>query len=115
MVAGLVADLDWNAPAGTLSGGQRRRVQLAALLIDEWDVIALDEPTNHLDIEGITWLAGHLRQRWSRNSGGLLLVTHDRLFLDEVATTTWEVHEGPDCGVVEPFDGGYAAYVLQRV
>jgi ATP-binding cassette subfamily F protein uup len=78
-------------------------------------VIALDEPTNHLDIEGITWLAGHLRQRWSRNSGGLLLVTHDRWFLDEVATTTWEVHEGPDGGVVEPFDGGYAAYVLQRV
>jgi ATPase subunit of ABC transporter with duplicated ATPase domains len=115
VVAGLVADLDWNAPAGELSGGQRRRVQLAALLIGEWDVIALDEPTNHLDIEGITWLAGHLRQRWSRNSGGLLVVTHDRWFLDEVATTTWEVHDGPNGGVIEPFDGGYAAYVLQRV
>ena len=115
VVAGLVADLDWNAAAGTLSGGQRRRVQLAALLIGEWDVIALDEPTNHLDIEGITWLAGHLRQRWSRTSGGLLLVTHDRWFLDEVATTTWEVHGGPHGGVIEPFDGGYAAYVLQRV
>jgi ATP-binding cassette subfamily F protein uup len=115
VVAGLVADLDWNAQAGTLSGGQRRRVQLAALLIGEWDVIALDEPTNHLDIEGITWLAGHLRQRWSRTSGGLLLVTHDRWFLDEVATTTWEVHGGPHGGVIEPFDGGYAAYVLQRV
>ena len=115
VVAGLVADLDWNGPAGTLSGGQRRRVQLAALLIGEWDVIALDEPTNHLDIEGITWLAGHLTQRWPRSSGGLLLVTHDRWFLDEVATTTWEVHEGPRGGVVEPFDGGYAAYVLQRV
>ncbi len=115
IVAGLVADLDWNGPAGTLSGGQRRRVQLAALLIGEWDVIALDEPTNHLDIEGITWLAGHLTQRWPRSSGGLLLVTHDRWFLDEVATTTWEVHEGPRGGVVEPFDGGYAAYVLQRV
>lgn len=115
VVAGLVADLDWNAQAGTLSGGQRRRVQLAALLIGEWDVIALDEPTNHLDIEGITWLAGHLRQRWSRTSGGLLLVTHDRWFLDEVATTTWEVHGGPRGGVIEPFDGGYAAYVLQRV
>lgn len=115
VVAGLVADLDWTAPAGELSGGQRRRVQLAALLIGEWDVIALDEPTNHLDIEGITWLAGHLRQRWSRNSGGLLVVTHDRWFLDEVATTTWEVHDGPHGGVIEPFDGGYAAYVLQRV
>src|SRR6202041_2142901 len=96
---------------GTLSGGQRRRVQLAALLIHDWDVIALDEPTNHLDIEGITWLAAHLRQRWARNTGGLLLVTHDRWFLDEVATATWEVHDG----IAEPFEGGYAAYVLQRV
>jgi ABC transport system ATP-binding/permease protein len=111
VVAGLVSDLAWDARVATLSGGQRRRVQLAALLIGDWDVIALDEPTNHLDIQGITWLAGHLRQRWSRNAGGLLLVTHDRWFLDEVVTTTWEVHDG----VVEPFDGGYAAYVLQRV
>ena len=115
VVAGLVSDIDWNAAAGTLSGGQRRRVQLAALLLGDWDVIALDEPTNHLDIEGITWLAAHLGQRWSRNSGGLLLVTHDRWFLDEVATTTWEVHSTGKGGVVEPFDGGYAAYVLQRV
>jgi ABC transport system ATP-binding/permease protein len=111
VVGGLVADLAWDATIGTLSGGQRRRVQLAALLVGDWDVIALDEPTNHLDIEGITWLAGHLRQRWARNTGGLLLVTHDRWLLDEVATTTWEVHGG----IVEPFDGGYAAYVLQRV
>ncbi len=111
VVSGLVADIDWNAAIGTLSGGQRRRVQLAALLIDDWDVIALDEPTNHLDIEGITWLAAHLGQRWARSTGGLLLVTHDRWFLDEVATTTWEVHDG----IVEPFEGGYAAYVLQRV
>ena len=111
VVEGLVSDIAWEATVATLSGGQRRRVQLAALLVGEWDVIALDEPTNHLDIEGITWLARHLRQRWSRNTGGLLLVTHDRWFLDEVATTTWEVHDG----IVEPFDGGYAAYVLQRV
>jgi ABC transport system ATP-binding/permease protein len=111
VVGGLVADIAWEATIGTLSGGQRRRVQLAALLVGDWDVIALDEPTNHLDIEGITWLAGHLRQRWARNTGGLLLVTHDRWFLDEVATTTWEVHDG----TVEPFEGGYAAYVLQRV
>ena len=111
VVGGLVADIAWDATIGTLSGGQRRRVQLAELLIHVWDVIALDEPTNHLDIEGITWLAGHLRQRWPRNTGGLLLVTHDRWFLDEVATTTWEVHDG----IVEPFEGGYAAYVLQRV
>ena len=111
VVAGLVSDIDWQAPVGSLSGGQRRRVQLAALLIGEWDVIALDEPTNHLDVEGITWLAAHLKNRWARNSGGLLVVTHDRWFLDEVATATWEVHDG----TVEPFDGGYAAYVLQRV
>jgi ATPase subunit of ABC transporter with duplicated ATPase domains len=111
VVGGLAADIDWNAEIGALSGGQRRRIQLAALLMDEWDVIALDEPTNHLDIEGITWLAAHLRQRWARNTGGLLLVTHDRWFLDEVASTTWEVHDG----IVEPFEGGYAAYVLQRV
>ena len=111
VVGGLVADISWVATIGTLSGGQRRRVQLAALLVSDWDVIALDEPTNHLDIEGITWLAGHLRRRWARNTGGLLLVTHDRWLLDEVATTTWEVHGG----MVEPFEGGYAAYVLQRV
>jgi ATPase subunit of ABC transporter with duplicated ATPase domains len=111
VVAGLVSDIAWDATVATLSGGQRRRVQLARLLVGEWDVIALDEPTNHLDIQGITWLAGHLQQRWARNTGGLLLVTHDRWFLDEVATTTWEVHDG----IVEPFDGGYAAYVLQRV
>ncbi|HVQ99558.1 MAG TPA: ABC-F family ATP-binding cassette domain-containing protein [Mycobacterium sp.] len=111
VVDGLVSDIAWQATIATLSGGQRRRVQLAKLLVADWDVIALDEPTNHLDVEGITWLAGHLRQRWSRNTGGLLLVTHDRWFLDEVANTTWEVHDG----IVEPFDGGYAAYVLQRV
>jgi ATPase subunit of ABC transporter with duplicated ATPase domains len=111
VVGGLASDIAWEATISTLSGGQRRRVQLAELLVGEWDVIALDEPTNHLDIEGITWLAGHLKQRWTRNTGGLLLVTHDRWFLDEVTTATWEVHDG----IVEPFDGGYAAYVLQRV
>ncbi|MEA5119424.1 MAG: ABC-F family ATP-binding cassette domain-containing protein [Propionicimonas sp.] len=111
VITGLVADIDWTATVGELSGGQRRRVSLAALLVGDWDVIALDEPTNHLDIEGIAWLAEHLKNRWARNSGGLLVVTHDRWFLDEVATSTWEVHDG----VVEPFEGGYAAYVLQRV
>lgn len=111
VVGGLVSDIAWDTTVATLSGGQRRRVQLAALLVDDWDVIALDEPTNHLDVEGIAWLAAHLRQRWARNTGGLLVVTHDRWFLDEVTTTTWEVHDG----IVEPFQGGYAAYVLQRV
>ena len=111
VIGGLVADLPWDARVGELSGGQRRRVGLAALLVGDWDVIALDEPTNHLDIEGIAWLASHLKTRWNRNSGGLLVVTHDRWFLDEICTETWEVHDG----IVEPFDGGYAAYVLQRV
>lgn len=111
VIAGLVGDLDWQARVGTLSGGQRRRLGLAALLIGEWDVLMLDEPTNHLDVEGIAWLARHLKNRWPKNVGGLLVVTHDRWFLDEVATSMWEVHDG----VVEPFEGGYAAYVLQRV
>lgn len=111
VMSGLVADIDWGAPVSGLSGGQRRRVQLAALLIGDWDVIALDEPTNHLDVQAITWLAAHLRTRWPPGAGALLAITHDRWFLDEVATTTWEVHDG----LVESFDGGYAAYVLQRV
>ncbi|UAJ78403.1 ABC-F family ATP-binding cassette domain-containing protein [Leifsonia sp. ZF2019] len=111
VIAGLVADLDWEARLDTLSGGQRRRVALARLLAGDWDVLALDEPTNHLDVEAITWLAEHLKRRWSATAGGLLVVTHDRWFLDEVCTLTWEVHDR----VVEPFEGGYAAYILQRV
>ena len=111
VIAGLVGDLDWDGPVAGLSGGQRRRVALARLLAGDWDVLALDEPTNHLDVEAIAWLAEHLKTRWSRNAGALLVVTHDRWFLDEVCTTTWEVHDR----IVEPFEGGYAAYILQRV
>ncbi|MGA4670412.1 ABC-F family ATP-binding cassette domain-containing protein [Propionibacteriaceae bacterium Y1923] len=111
IIAGLLGDLDWHARVGDLSGGQRRRVSLARLLVGDHDVLALDEPTNHLDVEAITWLAGHLKRRWAPNAGGLLVVTHDRWFLDEVCTTTWEVHDR----IVEPFEGGYAAYILQRV
>jgi ATPase subunit of ABC transporter with duplicated ATPase domains len=111
VLGGLVSDIPWDARVGELSGGQRRRVQLAALLIDDVDILLLDEPTNHLDIEGIAWLAAHLKRRWPAASGGLAVVTHDRWFLDEVSTQTWEVHDR----VVEPFEGGYAAYVLQRV
>ena len=111
VVSGLVGDLPWDKLVGDLSGGQRRRVALAALLAGDDDVLMLDEPTNHLDVEAVTWLARHLNRRWSSNAGGLLVVTHDRWFLDEVCTATWEVHDG----IVEPFEGGYAAYVLQRV
>jgi ATPase subunit of ABC transporter with duplicated ATPase domains len=108
---GLVSDVDMNALVGTLSGGQRRRVDLARLLASEWDVLMLDEPTNHLDMGAISWLAGHLRHRWREGAGALLVVTHDRWFLDEVANTMWEVHSKR----VEPFEGGFSAYILQRV
>ncbi|WP_164861789.1 ABC-F family ATP-binding cassette domain-containing protein, partial [Microbacterium sp. CPCC 204701] len=111
VIAGLLGDLDWDGPVTGLSGGQRRRVALAALLVGDHDVIFLDEPTNHLDVEAIAWLAAHVKRRWPANQGGLLVVTHDRWFLDEVCTATWEVHDR----IVEPFEGGYAAYILQRV
>jgi len=111
VIAGLLADVPWHAQIASLSGGQRRRVGLAALLVGDWDVVFLDEPTNHLDVEGIAWLARHLKGRWATDAGALVVVTHDRWFLDEVCTDTWEVHDG----IVEPFEGGYAAYVLQRV
>ena len=111
VIAGLLGDLPWDGPVAGLSGGQRRRVSLATLLVGDHDVLFLDEPTNHLDVEAISWLAEHIKGRWPANQGGLLVVTHDRWFLDEVCNTTWEVHDR----IVEPFEGGYAAYILQRV
>jgi ATP-binding cassette subfamily F protein uup len=110
IMGGLVADVDWHANVHALSGGQKRRVALAKLLIEDHDVIMLDEPTNHLDVEGVAWLSRHLKSRWRANQGAFLVVTHDRWFLDEVCNKTWEVHDG----IVDPFEGGYAAYVLAR-
>ncbi|MGO4383785.1 ABC-F family ATP-binding cassette domain-containing protein [Specibacter sp. RAF43] len=110
IMGALVGEVDWDANIHSLSGGQKRRVALAKLLIGDDDVIMLDEPTNHLDVEGVAWLAGHLKERWRANEGAFVVVTHDRWFLDEVCTRTWEVHDA----MIDPFDGGYAAYVLAR-
>jgi ATP-binding cassette subfamily F protein uup len=95
-----------DTPVAGLSGGERRRVALARLLLDPPELLLLDEPTNHLDVEGVDWLARHLAAR----RGALLVVTHDRWFLDAVCTSTWEV----DAGRVHQYEGGYAAYVLAR-
>ena len=86
VITGLLSDVPWEARVGDLSGGQSRRVSLAALLVGEWDVLILDEPTNHLDVLGVAWLARHLESRWPRNTGALVVVTHDRWFLDRIAT-----------------------------
>ena len=124
--AGLIADLDLSADVTALSGGQRRRVALAAVLTRRADVVILDEPTNHLDVEGVDWLARHRRARVNgpggRGSGALVTVTHDRWFLDAICTNVWEVVPGVDpgggrpqvAGRIETYDGGYAAYVLAR-
>ena len=123
------ADHEWAADAGTrqtvevllagigldrvvdgLSGGERRRCALAALLLDEHDLLILDEPTNHLDVEAVAWLAAHLVEAAARRTEALVVVTHDRWFLDEVCTRTWEVHDGS----VDSYDGGYAAFVLAK-
>ncbi|PVG80938.1 glycerophosphodiester phosphodiesterase [Nocardioides gansuensis] len=102
LLAGIALD---RAVVG-LSGGERRRCALAALLLGHHDLIILDEPTNHLDVEAVAWLAEHLVSRAS----ALIVVTHDRWFLDEVCQTTWEVHDG----AVDSYEGGYAAFVLAK-
>ena len=122
--AGLLADIDPGTEVAALSGGQRRRVALAAVLTSPADVLLLDEPTNHLDVEGVDWLARHLNARFAsrRSAGALVVVTHDRWFLDAICTNVWEVVPGADpgggrpqvAGRVETYDGGYAAYVLAR-
>jgi ATP-binding cassette subfamily F protein uup len=98
--------LGLDAPVGPMSGGERRRIGLAALLVRPSDLLILDEPTNHLDVGGIAWLAGHLRAR----RGALMVVTHDRWFLDAVCTVTWEVADA----TVRVYEGGYAAWTLAR-
>lgn len=120
--AGLIPEVDLDRPLGQLSGGQRRRVALAATLVRDADVVVLDEPTNHLDIEGVTYLAAYLNERFARGEGALVVVTHDRWFLDAVCTRLWEVVPGNDGtggrapvpGHVETYEGGYGAYILQR-
>ncbi|MBB3041492.1 ABC-F family ATP-binding cassette domain-containing protein [Nocardioides soli] len=102
----LLAGVELDRAVVGLSGGERRRCSLAALLLDDHDLVVLDEPTNHLDVEAVAWLARHLAARPS----ALVVVTHDRWFLDEVCQWTWEVHDG----VVDAYEGGYAAFVLAK-
>ena len=101
-----IVDLGLETPVGSLSGGERRRVNLAAALVQDLDIVVLDEPTNHLDVEGVQWLAQHLLDR----KLAVVVVTHDRWFLDTVATTTWEVHDG----VVDAYEGGYNDWTFAR-
>jgi ABC transport system ATP-binding/permease protein len=106
VVDGLLRGVDMDTPIAPLSGGERRRVGLARLLLDDPELLLLDEPTNHLDVEGVDWLARFLAGR----AGSLVVVTHDRWFLDAVCSSTWEVADGD----VQQYEGGYAAYVLAR-
>src|SRR5271169_2949427 len=110
IVAELLPGIGLEAAAGQLSGGERRRVALAALLVAERDVLLLDEPTNHLDIEAIDWLGRHLRDRAENRQCAVIVVSHDRWLLDTVCERTWEV----DRGQVHSAEGGYSAYVLAQ-
>ena len=110
IVEHLLADIALDAAVDDLSGGERRRVSLVALMLGGHDLVVLDEPTNHLDVEAVSWLARHLNDL-AAGGTAMLVVSHDRWFLDAVCTRVWEVHDG----VVDAYDGGYAAYVLARV
>ena len=110
VVEALLPDIELDRTLGSLSGGERRRVGLVAVLLGHHDLIVLDEPTNHLDVEAIAFLAEHLQAR-IRAGLAMLVVSHDRWFLDAVCNRIWEVHDG----IVDPYEGGYAAYVLARV
>ena len=109
VVTHLLGTLDLGQPVGELSGGERRRVSLAAVLLAGHDLLVLDEPTNHLDVEAVAWLAGHLNRLQAAGTA-MLVVSHDRWFLDAVCNRVWEVHDA----AVDAYDGGYAAYVLAR-
>jgi ATP-binding cassette subfamily F protein uup len=102
----LLAGVSLDRVVHGLSGGERRRCSLARLLLEPDELLILDEPTNHLDVEAVAWLADHLARRTS----ALVVVTHDRWFLDAVCETTWEVHDG----AVDTYEGGYAAFVLAK-
>ena len=106
MIAALLPGIDPEAAAERMSGGERRRVALARLLLAPHDLLLLDEPTNHLDIDAVRWLAGYLRE----HGRSFVVVTHDRWFLDAVTERTWEVADGH----VYSYEGGYSAYVLAR-
>ena len=101
-----ITELGLDSKVGQLSGGERRRTNLAAALVQELDLLVLDEPTNHLDVEGVQWLADYLL----KTKAALVVVTHDRWFLDTVATRTWEVHDGR----VDTYEGGYNDWVYAR-
>ena len=110
IMAELLPGIGVDAQAGRLSGGERRRVALASLLVAERDVLLLDEPTNHLDIEAIDWLGRHLRDRAENGHCAVVVVSHDRWLLDHVCERTWEI----DRGQVHSAEGGYSAYVLAQ-
>lgn len=120
---GILPDIDLETKCGELSGGQERRVALARTLGKDALILALDEPTNHLDVEGVAWLADYLNNRVGSANGALVVVTHDRWFLDAVCNRIWEVVPGVDPGYgreqipghVEEYEGSYAAYVLARM
>src|SRR5215213_3785332 len=109
VVEHLLAGVDWDIAVSTLSGGERRRTSLAAILLGDHELLVLDEPTNHLDVDAVAWLAEQLRLLLSRGVA-MIVVSHDRWFLDAVCTRMWEVHDG----TVDAYDGGYSAYVLAR-
>ncbi len=109
VVSHLLSGIDLDAPLARLSGGERRRTSIVALLLGHHDLLVLDEPTNHLDVEAVSWLATHLNELQARGTA-MLVVSHDRWFLDAICTRVWEVHDAR----VDAYDGGYAAYVLAR-